>query len=298
MSEFNIKFRSKYLSAPIDVAIITPVPTDDVDPEAYYNDSNLELPVVWLFQAGYSGFADWITYMKAPRYAVERNCILVAPHGPNCDYANQAAVGEGFYFEDFFLKELVPFVRTWFHGSRDPEKNLMAGSSMGCAATWRYGISYPEIFGYIAPIANQPLNYNYLEEYRGMSTIEFRELTKVKDIPTAYGIDLGRIHAKELGVICRYRTVGDFLDSIENTWARFEDAAQAGRLPKIYLTGAEEAAWGPGMTMFREYCEKNNVKNVTFDLYNCPTHNSAFVEEGLERFMEFAGLKKVKNTLI
>lgn len=297
MSEFNIKFRSKYLHATTDVTIIIPNAYTEGDVETLYaRDSTY--PVLWMLHGGYGCFADWVTYMKTPRYVAERNCIMVAPYAPNSDFANQPDVGEGYMFEDFFIKELVPFVRNWLHGSSDPAKNLISGNSMGCAACWRYGITYPEIFGYVGPLCNQPLNYNFLEPYRELNNKEFRALAAKEHIPTAYGIDSGGIHAKELSMVCRYPTVGDFLDSIENTWARFDEAADAGRLPKVFISGAIEKKWGPMMGLFKEHCEEKKITNITFDMYDQATHNSPFWEEATERFLEFAGIHKIDNALI
>lgn len=55
MSEFNIKFRSTYLSATIGITIITPNPGADEDPGAFYDRT---FPVLWALHGGYSGFAD------------------------------------------------------------------------------------------------------------------------------------------------------------------------------------------------------------------------------------------------
>lgn len=297
MSENYIKFHSKYLSGPADVTIITPNPAQGEDPEEFYN-SDQKFPVLWMLHGGYGSFADWITYNTVPRYAIERNCILVAPCAPNSDFANQPEVGEGYYFEDFFIKELVPFVRKWFHGSEDPAKNLISGNSMGCAASWRYGLKYPEIFGYIGPLCNQPLNYNFLEAYRGLTNAEFRALAGKERIPTAYGIDSGTIHAKELNTVCNYPTVGDFLDSVENTWAYFDKCAKAGTLSNVFISGGIEKKWGPLMGVFKKHCEELGCKNVVFDLHEGETHNSPFWEQSVERFMEFAGLKKVNTVML
>lgn len=294
MSELYIKFCSKYLSGKIDVTIITPDPPEDCPPEDFFEDDR-EFPVLWLLHGGYGCFADWVTYNSVPRYAVERETILVVPYAPNSDFGNHPEVGEGYYFADFFLKELVPFVQSRLKGSADPERNLISGNSMGCAAAWRFGLQRPDLFGYVGPLCNQPLDYSFLEPYRSMTASEFREYASREKLPTAYGIDSGSLHAKELGMICTYPTVGGFLDSMENTLIRFREAAAAGTLPNIFVSGAEEAQWGSMMGLFRKYVEENHIDKVTFDMYQCATHNSPFWEQAVERFMEFAGLKKVRT---
>lgn len=291
MSEFNIRFRSNYLSGTLNVIVITPNPPEGADTEEYYN-SDRKFPVLWMMHGGYGTFADRFVYSKAPRFAVERGMIMVAPVAPNSDFSNQPEVGEGFYFEDFFIKELVPFVKNRFHGSDDPKDNLIAGDSMGCAASWRYGLAYPNIFGHIGALCNEPLDYNYLEPYRGMTNDEFRALANREKIPTAYGIDSGVLHAKELNTICRFSTVGDFLDSYENTLTRFDEAAKNGTLSDVYLPGAFEKIWGAGLKNFKDHCEAMKVQNITFDLVDKPTHNAQFWDEAVERFLEHAGFHK------
>lgn len=218
---------------------------------------------------------------------------MVAPIAPNSDFANQPEVGEGFYFEDFFIKELVPFVRKWFHGSADPKDNMITGCSMGCAASWRYGIAYPNIFGHIGALCNQPLDYSYLEPYRDLTNDQFRELTKTVHIHTVYGIDSQGLHAKELNNICRFETVGGFLDSIENTWTRFDEAVENGTLPDVFLPGSNEKQWGPGISKFQKHCEELGAKNVTFDLYEgIQTHNAKFWDYAVECFLEHSGFHK------
>lgn len=314
MSEFNIKLRSKYLSGVANVTVITPNPLEDSSPEDFYSSSK-KYPVLWMLHGGRGCLADWITYNAVPRYAAERNVILVAPSAHNSDFNNQPEVGEGYYFYDFFIKELMPFIYNWFPASDKAEDNLISGNSMGAAATWRYGLMHPERFGYIAPLCNQPLDYSFLEKYRDLSNVEFRELSKKEKIPTAYGIDQGHIHTKELQLVCRYPTVNDFLNSIENTLPKFDDAAAKGKLPKIFLCGSEEKSWGSGMSRFKNHVEELGISNVTFNLYDpenessksnesstlqrpvIGVHNSPFWEQSVEQFLEFAGIKKAAYTL-
>lgn len=220
----------------------------------------------------------------------------MAPYAPNSDFVDHDDVWEGFRFHSFIVKELVPFVRNYLHGSSDPDKNLISGNSMGCAATWQFGLAHPDLFGYVGPLCNQPLDYKYLEPFRNMSGEEFREYASEHPVRTAYGIDSGTMHAKELSSICRYPTVGAFLDSYENTFARFQELAEKHNLPKIFLSGADsECRWGAQMASFHLYCEKNEIQNIVFDMYRCETHNSAFWEESVERFLDYAGIVKLRD---
>lgn len=296
MSEIFMKFRSNYLAGTTDVTIITPNPPIEANPDGFY-ESDKKYPVLWVFHGGYATFADWITYTNIARLAIQYNFILVAPNEPNQDFMNQPYVGEGFNYYDFFLKELMPWVYNTLPASKDPMKNYLAGNSMGTATTWQYGLLHPELFGYIAPLCNQPLDYRYLEPYRDMKYYEFREYAKNNHIPAAYGLFGAKMHTKELNAICKYPTVGDYLDSIENTWPRFEEAAKEGRLPQhIFLPCGSEKR-DQKIAEFRRLCDDLGVKNITFDYHDEFTHHADFWERSIAKFIEFIGLEKVRGAM-
>lgn len=293
MSEYNIKFRSNYLQGNADLTVIVPNPFVGDEPEPFYS-SGKKYPVLWLFHGGSDTYADWISYTTVPRLAIERNTIIIAPEAPNSDFMNQPKVGEGYPYYDFFNKELMPFIYNWFPASSDPMDNFLAGNSMGCDAVWRYGLLKPDLFACIAPLGSQPLDYRYLEQYRSMSDVEFRQYAANSKIPSAYGAESTAMKQREINNICKYPAVHEFLDSIENTMLRFEEAAAGGKLPKVFLIGGT-AERNPQLARFKEKVEDMNIKDITFDLVNAATYHSEFWENAVEKFMEFVGLHRVES---
>jgi putative tributyrin esterase len=291
MSICSVKLKSNYLFGPTDVSIVLPNPPMDGNPREFY-ESGDKFPVLWLLHGGKNTFRDWLLGTNVGRYAIERGIILVIPDGQNSDFTNHSEFGDGYYFLDFFFEELMPFIYNWFPASDKPEDNFIAGNSMGCAATWIYGLLYPEKFGCIAPLSNQPLNYEYLEPYRNLTSAEFRAIVAADKhaFPSAYGILTGGIHVKEVNTIAKYPTVGDFLDSYEHTWARFREAAAAEKLPKVYLPGTTRDG---KMLEFKEYADALRVKNIAYDLSDVNAHCFDFWESAVRKFLDFAGLKKV-----
>lgn len=299
MSEIKMKFRSVYLDGVTDVDIILPNPDIEVRNPAGFYETEHKFPVLWVLHGGYGTFADWITYGNIARLAIERGVMIVAPNAPNSDFINHPEVGEGYYYEDFFLKELIPFVHNWLPGMCDPAHNWLTGNSMGCAATWQYGIRHPDIFGAIGPLCNQPLDYTYLEPYRQMTSYEFRRFAAdpKNKIPAAYGFVGAPMHHKEINNICKFDTVGGYLDSIENTLPRFLEAAERGALPKIFLPGGS-AERDAKLDAFRRLCEDKGIDCITFQTFNEYTHTAAFWDKGVELFLDYLGVPKLDYTVL
>lgn len=289
MSEAYFRFRSNYLNGTVDVSVILPNPFLGHDPEKFYN-SKKKYPVVWLLHGGSETYADWITYTSAARLAIFRGAIFVAPTIPNSDFMNQPLVGEGYPIVDFFFHELMPFVYNWLPVSDDPAQNFLVGDSMGAEAAWRYGLLRPDAFACIAPIGKQPCDYRYLETYRGMTAREFAREAKKGVIPAAYGPEGGGLHVKELNNICKFEMVGDFLDSIENTMVRFEEAAEKGGLPNFYVVGDRNDT---NLAAFQKHVEQMGTESVSFDLIEKTVDDTEFSEIALEKFMDFVGLENV-----
>lgn len=291
MSEYFVKLRSNYLNGTIDLSIIMPNPLLAFDPEKFYN-SKEKFPVIWLFHGGSETYADWITYTAVARQAIYKNAIILAPTLPNSDFINQPLVGEGYPFYDFFYHELMPFVYNWFPASDDPQKNFLVGDSMGAEAAWRYGLLKPDSFGCIAPIGKRPCDYSYLEAYRQMSTVEFVRMAKSNGILAAYGPGGSLLHNREINNIRKYDTVGDFLDSIENTMARFDEAAKKGALPKVYLAGEKTNV---NLKAFEQHVGQIGAKGITFEWVDPQADVMDFNELAFEMFLNFVGLENIED---
>lgn len=295
MSEYFVKLKSIYLNDITEVKIVMPNPPmrTAMSPEEFYS-SGEKYKVLWLLHGGRNTLRDWFSFSSVARLALQYGIMLVMPDGHDSDYVNHPEIGDGYYFSDFFFQELMPFIYHWFPASSNPKDNFLAGNSMGCAATWQYGLLHPGKFGCIAPLCNQPLDYSHLEPHRQMSTSEFRAAALADEyaFKPAYGGVGEGIHIKEVNTICKYETVGDFLDSIENTMPRFREAAESGRLPQAWVPCGTEPR-DRKLLEFKDSCEKAGLDSLHFEVFEGDTHNFEFWEKSLGMFLEYLKLPKI-----
>lgn len=289
MSEFRIKLRSNYLDSTANLDVILPNPFVGHDPERFYC-SGKKYPVLWLLHGGKGKLDDWITYSTVPRLGVWRNTIIIAPEAPNSDFINQEHVGEGYRYTDFFFHELMPFVYHWLPASDRREDNFLLGNDMGGDAVWRYGILHPESFGSIAPVDCTPPDYSWMESWRDQTCAAFCETAEKRQLHTGDGRPVS-LRRRQINSIRKYRMVGDFLDSIENTMPRFLEAAARGALPPVYLPYRQE---NRQCQAFRDRMAGGDPL-LQFQLFDGQLGRADFLEQAVEQFMDFAGLEAVES---
>lgn len=288
MSEFSINLRSSILSGPTDVTVLMPEPQPGMKPEQFYA-SGERYPVLWLLHGGNSDRHDFLRCTNIARYAMERKIMVVIPNALNSDFANHPEFGDGYNFSDFFFEELMPFIYNWFSASQKPEDNFAAGSSMGGAAVWMYGLMHPELFAALAPLSSPPKDYSYLEPFRALTGAEFRVRAEREPsaFPAGFGDPAGGIHQKEINMIAKYSTVGAFLDSWECTWPRFGEAARSGPLPRIYITcGAEDRSCAK-LREFRAYANSLGATDIVYEFVPGYGHGYDFWDYALPRALDF-----------
>jgi putative tributyrin esterase len=292
MSEFAINLKSSILSGPTELSLIVPAPQTGQSPKEFYGTPK-RYKVLWLLHAGKGDRNDWLRNTTLSRMISEREVIAVIPNALNSDFANHPHFGHGYNFSNFFFEELMPFIYNWFPASNDPKENFLAGVSMGGAATWMYGLQHPERFAAIAPLSSAPKTYSFLEPYKSFTGAEFRAkaATDSKAFPAQSGNPGEGLHAKELNMITKYSTVGDFLDSSEHTWDRFREVAAAGKLPRIYLPCGTNC--GPSdksserVFKFKEDAENLGVSDIVYDFVPGYGHNFEFWEHILPKVLDF-----------
>lgn len=309
MSEYSINLRSHILLGPTDISVIMPNIPQGVKPKDFY-DSGKKFRVLWLLHAGDGDRYDWLNYTALPailasgtarnlstsRLIPEHEVIAVIPNGLNSDFANHPEFSDGYNFSDYFFEELMPFIYNWFPASDNPKDNFLAGCSMGGAATWMYGLYHPEKFAAIAPLSSAPKGYGYLEPYRALSAAEFRAKATAdkKAFPAGFGNPKAGIHVKEINMITKYSTVGDFLDSYEHTWDRFREVAMAGKLPKIYLpcgaTCEADDLSCQRVYEFKKYAEELGVNDIVFDFVPGYGHSYDFWRHIMPKVLTFFGI--------
>jgi putative tributyrin esterase len=292
MSEYAINLRSTILAGPTDLGVITPGPRPGGGAKEFYG-SGKKYKVLWLLHAGMGDRHDWLHNTSVSRFVETREVVVVMPSALNSDFANHPEFADGYNFSDFFFEELIPFVHNWLPASARPEDNFIAGFSMGAAAAWMYGLSRPEKFGGIAPIGSPPKNYAFLEPHRGMESGEFRARAAAdnKAFPTAYGDPASGIKPKEVNMIAKYPSVGDFLDSYEHTWDRFREVVAAGKLPRTYLPCGTEDRMYQKVLAFQQYAKELGATGITYDFAPGAGGGFEFCESVLPKMLDFFGIK-------
>lgn len=313
MAEYTLQFASSYLGGPIEVTALLPEPDDTEDPEAFYR-SGEKYQVLWMLHGGKNSNRDWLYSSGIADYVKKYRFMAVIPNGLNSDFANHPEFGDGFFYSDFFFRELMPMVHRWLPASPRREDNFLTGYSMGCAASWVYGTMRPECFGGVIPLSSPPADYRYLEEYRGLSAQAFREL--VKRHPEKFHAGYGRpglpMHQKEVNMIAKYGIVGDFLDSPECVWSRLEEYAGSGRtagrakdkqgvqeagqlekgragcgenetLPRFYVPGNRDRS----MERFQAAVQDWGIGCVHFEYMEGDAHCFAFWDEAVKKAIAY-----------
>ena len=245
--------------------------------------------MLWLLHAGSGGHRDWLSRVGIGKHTENRDVIVVMPNGINSDFANHPQFAYGYNFMDFFFDELMPFVHNWFPASSRPEDNYLAGLSAGAAGTWMYGLRYPEKFGGIAPIASSLRNYGFLEPYRQFSAADFREkaLEDRKAFPSGYGNPENGIHIKEINMITKYPTVGDFLDSCECTWDRFREVLEKGQIPRTYIAcGTQDRSFEKVLEL-KEYTRSLGAEDIHYDFVPDRSGGYAFFDYIMPGILDF-----------
>ncbi len=123
-----------------------------------YETSNRNYPVVYLLH----GFSDdntgWLQFGEVNRYADKAIAegtippmIIVMPNADSSWYVNSYDGKEN--YEDFFIKELMPFVEKTYRTKAEKRYRAIAGLSMGGYGTLYLAFKHPDLFVAAAPLS-------------------------------------------------------------------------------------------------------------------------------------------------
>jgi S-formylglutathione hydrolase FrmB len=126
-------------------------------PADYYT-SERSYPVTYLLH-GYGDADDgWIQFGEVNRLAEAATkegkippMIIVTPDGFKSFYLN--AADGSFNYEDFFIKEFIPFIEKTYHIKTEKRFRGIAGLSMGGYGSMLYALKYPNLFVAAAPLS-------------------------------------------------------------------------------------------------------------------------------------------------
>lgn len=280
MALITLEMKSKKLGCPTMVKILLP---DFLD--AMARGVGRKMKVLWLLHGATNGPNDWLLETNLARYVKNRNLVVVLPSALNSDYSNYTVFANGFDFWDFFLEELMPMVWQWFPASDNRSDNYVAGYSMGGTGAMQFGFLHPELFAGIGIFSSAPRDIDALRPVRSMKSEQWRkEGTDGIRFPGVYPPGYNK---KEINMIAKYPTVGDFLDSPENTWDRFIDAVKKGNLPPVLVSVGSKDRCLARVEKFRTLAEHIGVKGITFDVIDGYAHEIACWDIAIQRFLDY-----------
>ena len=161
----NLTLQSKILGMERKYAIYLP---------ADYETSSRTYPVLYLLHGSGDDQTGWVQFGevlnitdKAVKEGTATPMIIVMPDANTTrrGYSNNAT-GTWLY-EDFFFKELMPFVEKKYRIKTEKRFRAIAGLSMGGDGTFTYALHHPELFSSACPLsaATGPLTMEMAKTY-------------------------------------------------------------------------------------------------------------------------------------
>jgi enterochelin esterase-like enzyme len=161
----NLTLQSKILGMERKYAIYLP---------ADYETSSRTYPVLYLLHGSGDDQTGWVQFGevlnitdKAVKEGTATPMIIVMPDANTTrrGYSNNAT-GTWLY-EDFFFKELMPFVEKKYRIKTEKRFRAIAGLSMGGDGSFTYALHHPELFSSACPLsaATGPLTMDMAKTY-------------------------------------------------------------------------------------------------------------------------------------
>lgn len=134
-------------------------------PGGYLEDSLKKYPVLYLMHGGGGAHTDWETRNGLSHVANRLvqsgeidDMVIVCPEGNarNMMYFNASEASDGapdWKYEDYFFKELIPYIESTYRVRTDKGGRAIAGFSMGGGAASVYGVHHPEMFSMVYSIS-------------------------------------------------------------------------------------------------------------------------------------------------
>jgi S-formylglutathione hydrolase FrmB len=109
-------------------------------------------PVLYLLHGHGSDHSAWIANAPLTTYASDFNVIIVLPEGKNGWYTDSATVNHDKY-ETYILRELIPDVENRYRVIHERGARGIAGFSMGGYGALKFGMKYPDMFGFAGSLS-------------------------------------------------------------------------------------------------------------------------------------------------
>jgi putative tributyrin esterase len=142
----QIELKSSLLGRTISYRILYPV--------QYQSPEKREkrFPALYLLHGVTGHNSDWLEKTRIALYATQYDLFIVMVEGDNGWYTDSITAPPDKY-ESYILKELIPDVEKRFRVSQERGGRAVAGLSMGGYGAIKFGLKYPELFGFVASMS-------------------------------------------------------------------------------------------------------------------------------------------------
>ncbi len=123
-----------------------------------YSKTQERYTVVYLLHGFIGNYTNWVKLTDLVKYLKEYNYIVICPDAKNSWYSNSVVLQNANY-EDFIIKEIIPFVDKKFRTKQSKFSRAIAGLSMGGYGAAKFGLKYSNLFffaGCLSPAIQFP----------------------------------------------------------------------------------------------------------------------------------------------
>jgi enterochelin esterase-like enzyme len=156
-----------------------------------YDWSNRTYPVLYLLHGALDDQTGWVQFGEVKQIADKAIAegkatpmiiVVLDGNGGRRGFINDPK-GD-WNFEDFFFKEMIPYIDKKYRTKTDKKFRAVAGLSMGGGATYLYGLHHPEMFSSACPLSGDI----------GPVTIEDARSAVTRNNPTATDTVISRYY--------------------------------------------------------------------------------------------------------
>lgn len=244
MAVEHLYFRSEILKSDKNFTVYMP--------KSYNTDTLRKYPVVYMLHGANENDWEWANIptsmineaiAKSTADGMACEVIMVCPNATEgtMGYFNR----EGWNYEDYFFKELIPFIESHYRVIADKGHRAIGGLSMGGGGSFFYGLTHPEMFSSVYAIsAAVPATLNSKEQAAGTFSNQFNidnlskaQLEEIKTVSFVldcgdddflFDANVGCYQSmKKVGLTCQFRsrngghTTYYWYDSLGNALAWF-----------------------------------------------------------------------------
>lgn len=145
----SLKLKSSILGKDVEYSIYLP---------ADYTTSERKYPVLYLLhgytddETGWTQFGEVKAIADGQLERMEMTAMIIAMPDAGTSWYMNSSDGK-VKFEDFFIKEFIPFIDATYKTRNQRQFRAVAGLSMGGLGTLLYALKYPDLFSTAAPLS-------------------------------------------------------------------------------------------------------------------------------------------------